>query len=69
MIKLKQAISWSLAMLLPLMGLANDQTESFDGKYSVFLYVAFIVLVGIFLYLFRLEKKVSDIEKKLEDEQ
>ncbi len=56
-------------MLLPLMGLANDQTESFDGKYSVFLYVAFIVLVGIFLYLFRLEKKVSDIEKKLEDEQ
>lgn len=56
-------------MLLPLMGLANEQTGSFDGKYSVFLYVAFIVLVGIFLYLFRLEKKVSDIEKKLEDEQ
>ena len=69
MIKLKQIISCTLAILLPFIGLANDQAESFDGKYSVFLYVAFIVLVGIFLYLFRLEKKVSDLEKKLEDEQ
>ena len=63
-----KGLSFLLMILaLPHWVFANG-SESFDGKYSVFVYVAFIVLGGLFLYLFRLEKKVSKLEKKIEEE-
>ena len=34
-----------------------------DGKIYVVILVALIILIGIFLYLYRIEKKINDINK------
>ena len=34
-----------------------------DGKIYVVILVALIILVGIFLYLYRIEKKINDMNK------
>jgi CcmD family protein len=35
-----------------------------DGKIYVVIAVVSVVLIGLFAYLFRLERKVSDLEKR-----
>ena len=35
-----------------------------DGKIYVVILVALIILIGIFLYLYRIEKKIKDFNKK-----
>ena len=34
-----------------------------DGKIYVVILVALIILIGIFLYLYRIEKKINDFNK------
>jgi len=34
-----------------------------DGKIYVVILVALIILIGIFLYLYRIEKKINDMNK------
>ena len=34
-----------------------------DGKIYVVILVALIILIGIFLYLYRIEKKINDMKK------
>ena len=34
-----------------------------DGKIYVVILVALIILIGIFLYLYRIEKKINDLNK------
>ncbi len=36
-----------------------------DGKIYVVIAIAAIILTGIFIYLFRLDRKISDIEKRI----
>jgi CcmD family protein len=36
-----------------------------DGKIYVVIAVVAIILTGIFIYLFRLERKISDIENRI----
>jgi len=36
-----------------------------DGKIYVVIAVVAIILSGIFIYLFRLDRKISDIEKRI----
>ncbi len=44
-----------------------EETMFKSGKAYTFLTVALIVLGGIFLYLMRLDKKVSKLEKDMEE--
>ena len=43
-----------------------EETMFKSGKAYTFLTVALVVLAGIFLYLLRLDKKVSKLEKEME---
>lgn len=56
--------------VLPLLLLSTflqANATGFDDKYNVFVWVAMIVLVGIFLYLTRLEFKIGKLERKIKD--
>lgn len=53
--------------LLLLSTLLQANTDGFDDKYNVFVWVAMIVLIGIFLYLTRLEIKIGKLERKIKD--
>lgn len=53
--------------LLLLSTLLQANTNGFDDKYNVFVWVAMIVLLGIFLYLTRLEIKIGKLERKIKD--
>lgn len=52
--------------LLLLSNFAMAANSNFDGKYNVFVWVAMVVLMGIFLYLTRLELKIRKIEKSID---
>jgi CcmD family protein len=47
-------------------GLENTFFES--GKIKVVMGVAVIIFIGIAIYLFRLDKKISKLEKEIHDE-
>ena len=56
--------------VLPLLWLSTflqANTTGFDDKYNVFVWVALVVLLGIFLYLTRLEIKVGKLERKIKE--
>lgn len=36
-----------------------------DGKIYVVIAIAAIILTGIFIYLFRLDRKITDLEKRI----
>ncbi len=59
-----------LAFTSPLFA-ANGMEETMfaSGKIYTFLAVAFIVLLGIFGYLFRLDNRLSKLEKEIENQQ
>jgi len=51
-------------------GQAQDAVEMADkfredGKIYVVIAVVAIILVGIFIYLFRLDRKITDLEKRI----
>jgi CcmD family protein len=59
-----------LLMLLPMVSQAQDDVAMADtfrqeGKIYVVVAVALVILTGIFVYLFLLDRKVSKIEKRL----
>jgi CcmD family protein len=59
-----------LLMLLPMVSQAQDDVAMADtfrqeGKIYVVVAVALVILTGIFVYLFLLDRKVSKIEKQL----
>lgn len=55
--------------MLPLFGWAQevDMADTFrqEGKIYVVVTIAAVILIGIFVYLFMLDKKISKIEKQL----
>jgi hypothetical protein len=53
--------------LLLISGFLQAGNGEFDTKYNVFVWVALIVLCGIFLYLTRLEIKVGKLERKIKE--
>lgn len=51
-------------------GQAQDSVEMADkfredGKIYVVIAVVAIILVGLFIYLFRLDRKITDLEKRI----
>ncbi len=69
--KMNKAITIIVAfLLLPLTTLMAQEIEMADtfraeGKIYVVLAVIFILLIGIFVFLFWLESKIKKLEKKL----
>ena len=55
---------FSFASLPLLASNGMEETMFASGKIYTFLAVAFIVLLGIFAYLFRLDKRLDRIEKE-----
>lgn len=55
--------------MLPLFSWAQDvdMADTFrqEGKIYVVVTIAAVILIGIFVYLFMLDKKISKIEKQL----
>jgi len=52
--------------------IANAQTEvemadqfRADGKIYVVIAIVSIILAGLFIYLFRLDRKITDLEKRI----
>ncbi|MDZ4823614.1 MAG: CcmD family protein [Flavobacteriales bacterium] len=63
----------ALVLFCVMVSITNAQTESAlneyffeSGKFKVVIGVAVIILVGLFAYLFSLDRKVKRLEKKLE---
>lgn len=58
-----------LLFLIPVLTFAQDaeMADTFrnDGKIYVVIGVMVIILVGLFIYLFMMERKISSIEKKV----
>ena len=67
--KLYKYLAGLLMMLMPLISQAQDaeMADTFrkEGKIYVVVAVALVILTGIFVYLFLLDRKVSKIEKQL----
>jgi CcmD family protein len=60
------------ALLVIVVMLAQQQAEMADvlrsnGKIYVVVTAVLIVLVGLFIYLFSIERKVKKLEQKIED--
>jgi CcmD family protein len=56
--------------LISFAGQAQAQVEMADqfradGKIYVVIAIAAIILTGIFIYLFRLDRKITDLEKRI----
>lgn len=58
-----------ILLLLNCQAQANNMEETmfYSGKIYTFLAVALLVLGGIFFFLFRLDKKVSKLEKEMNE--
>jgi CcmD family protein len=62
-----------LSLILALISFAVQAQDSVemadkfreDGKIYVVIAVVTIILVGIFIYLFRLDRKITDLEKRI----
>ncbi len=58
-----------LFLLLPMMAKAQEveMADNFrkEGKIYVVVAVVAVILIGIFVYLFLLDRKVSNVEKQL----
>lgn len=73
---IKSTVVKSLQVLLfmmiamPIMAQSNGLENTFfeSGKIKVVMGVAVIIFVGIAIYLFRLDKKISKLEKEIHDE-
>ena len=59
-----------LLITMPLMAQSNGLENTFfeSGKIKVVIGVAVIIFIGIAIYLFRLDKKISILEKEIHDE-
>ncbi len=59
-----------MMIAMPIMAQSNGLENTFfeSGKIKVVMSVAVIIFVGIAIYLFRLDKKISKLEKEIHDE-
>ena len=69
---MKKILAFSLCLLPSAFCLAQEQVEMADGlrssgKIYVVVGVLVTILLGIILYLIMIDRKVSDIEKKIQD--
>jgi CcmD family protein len=67
---MKKFISSLLMVLICFAGQAQASVEMADqfradGKIYVVIAVVAIILTGIFIYLFRLDRKISDLENRI----
>jgi CcmD family protein len=69
----KQALLFLLLLINPFGLLAQEieMADRFraDGKIYVVVAIVLIILIGLFAYLFLLDKKVSNLEKRMRDQQ
>jgi CcmD family protein len=61
----------AISALLPLASQAQEKVEMADvmrsnGKIYVIVAIILIVLTGLFVYLFSIDRKITKLEKKLE---
>jgi len=67
-----KALQIMLVMMIasPVMGQSNGLENTFfeSGKIKVVMGVAVIIFAGIAIYLFRLDKKINQLEKEIHDE-
>lgn len=63
-------LSAMLGLIHPLLAQTTDGPDFFDsiGKINVVVAVIVVIFVGLALYLFRIDRKVSQLENILEDE-
>lgn len=64
----------AISVLLPLASNAQEKVEMADvmrsnGKIYVIVGIILIVLTGLFVYLFSIDRKITGLEKKLESGQ
>ncbi len=67
---MKRYILSLILALICFAGQAQDSVEMADkfredGKIYVVIAVVAIILVGIFIYLFRLDRKITELEKRI----
>ncbi len=67
---MKRYILSLILALISFIGQAQDSVEMADkfredGKIYVVISVVAIILVGLFIYLFRLDRKITDLEKRI----
>jgi len=71
---MKKSVNRSLAFLillaLPCLAMAQPAQDSLmrsNGRIYVVIAVLLVILLGIFLYMFRVEKKLKKLEKEARD--
>lgn len=67
---MKRYILSLILALISFTGQAQNSVEMADkfredGKIYVVISVVAIILVGLFIYLFRLDRKITDLEKRI----
>ncbi len=67
---MKKYIASLILALVSFAGKAQETVEMADkfredGKIYVVIAVVSIILAGIFIYLFRLDRKITDLEKRI----
>ena len=69
---MKNLIGLCLLLLTPLASFAQDveMADSFrsEGKIYVVVAIVLIVLLGLFAYLFLLDKKITRLEKRIDEQ-
>jgi CcmD family protein len=69
----KLGLLFLLLLISPLasFGQEVEMADSFraEGKIYVVVAIVLIILIGLFAYLFFLDKKVTDLEKRMRDQQ
>jgi CcmD family protein len=69
---MKNLIGLCLLLLTPLASYAQDveMADGFrsEGKIYVVVAIVLIILIGLFAYLFFLDKKITRLEKRIEEQ-
>lgn len=70
MVKINKALITSFLALISSVALAQEPVEMADkfradGKIYVVVAIIAVVLVGLFIYLFRLDRKLTKLEKQI----
>lgn len=69
---MKNLIGLCLFLMAPLASFAQDveMADGFrsEGKIYVVVAIVLIILIGLFVYLFSLDKKITRLEKRIEEQ-
>lgn len=55
-------------LLLTIQVSAKSAASSNDGKFTAVIYVLAAILIGVFVYLFTLDRKLTKLENQIKDE-